>query len=132
MSIFIAETSSLFILNNWFNWSSQTNSSIICISNNQDETSTNEATYIDNEGVSLLSSSVVPKNAIEERTKIILSGNLLTCKSITSNHDSDDKSTDNDQIEQVVNNNPDENVNLHIYTTKWPYVIANKYPYATC
>ena len=65
----------------------KTNSSIIYGSIDQDETLQNE------------------------RTEINLSENPLTHKTITSNDDSDDNSTDNEQIEQTVLNNPEENVN---------------------
>ena len=55
----------------------KTNSNIICGSIDQDETLKNETFYIDNEDLSLLSSTVIPENAVEERTKINLSGNSL-------------------------------------------------------
>ena len=42
------------------------------------------------------SSTLVPENPVEERTRINLSENSLTCKRVTSNHDSDDNSTDNE------------------------------------
>ena len=71
----------------------------------------NETTYIKNEDISLLSSTIISKNTVEERTKINLSEKSLTRKTITSNHDSDDNSTDNEQMEQIVHNNPEENVN---------------------
>ena len=71
----------------------------------------NETTYINNEDISLLSSTIIPKNTVEDRTKINLSEKSLTRKTITSNHDSDDNSTDNEQMKQIVHNNPGENVN---------------------
>ena len=61
----------------------------ICGSTDQGETLKNVNTYIDNEDISLLSSTAIPENTVEERTKINLSENSLTCKSIASNHDSD-------------------------------------------
>ena len=67
--------------------------------------------YIDNEDISLLSSTIIPKNTVKERTKINLSENSLKRQTILSNHDSDDSSTDNEQMEQIVSNNPAENVN---------------------
>ena len=106
-----AGTSSLSDSNNWYNSNLKTNSSIICGIINQDETLRNETTYIDNEHISLLSSTVIPENTVEERTKINLSENSLTHKRITSNHDSEDISTDNEKIEQTVHNNPEENIN---------------------
>ena len=51
----------------------------------------NKTTYIDNEDVSLLISTIFPENTVEERTKINLLENLFTRKSITSNHESNDK-----------------------------------------
>ena len=71
----------------------------------------NETTYINNEDISLLSSTIIPRNTVEEKTKINLSEKSLTRKRITSNHDSDDISNDNEQMEQIVHNNPEENVN---------------------
>ena len=71
----------------------------------------NETTYINNEDISLLSSAIIPRNTVEEKTKINLSEKSLTRKRITSNHDSDDISNDNEQMEQIVHNNPEENVN---------------------
>ena len=59
----------------------------------------------------MLSSTIIPKNTVEEKTKINLSENSLTRKAVTSNHDSDDNSTDNEQMEKIVHNNPEENVN---------------------
>ena len=94
-----AGTSSLFYSNNWFDSSLKTNLSIICGSIDQDETLKNETTYVDNEDISLLSSTVIPENTVEVRTKINLSENFLTHKIITSNHDSVDNSTENEQIE---------------------------------
>ena len=55
--------------------------------------------------------SSIPKNTVEERTKINLSEISLTRKTITSNHDSDDNSTDNEKIEQTFHNNPEESIN---------------------
>ena len=104
-------TSSLTYSNNWSNSSLKIDSSIICGTINQDETLKNETTYIDNEDISLLSSTIIPENTVEERTKVNSSENSLTRKTIISNHDSDDNSTDNEQIEQTVHNNPEENVN---------------------
>ena len=92
----------------------KTNLSIICGSIGQHETLRNEINYIDNEDISLLSLTIIPKNTVEERTKINLSENSLTRKTVTSNHDSDDNSTDNEQMEQPVHNNPEENVNPFI------------------
>ena len=106
-----AGTSNLSDSNNWRNSNSKTNSSIIYGSNDQDEILKNETTYIDNEDISLLSSTVIPENTVEERTKINVSENSLKCQTILSNHDSDDNSTDNEQMEQIVHNNPAENVN---------------------
>ena len=106
-----AGTSNLSHSNNWLNSNSKTNSSIICGSTDQDETLKNETTYIDNEDISLLSSTIIPKNTVEERTKINLSENSLKRQTILSNHDSDDNRTDNEQMEQIVHNNPKENVN---------------------
>ena len=54
---------------------------------------------------------VIPKNTVEERTKINLSENSLKHQTILSNHDNDNNSTDNEQMEQIVHNNPAENVN---------------------
>ena len=45
--------------------------------------------------MSLLSSTIIPKNTVEERTEINLSEKSLTRKTITSNHDSDDNRNDN-------------------------------------
>ena len=104
-------TSNLSDSNNWLNSISKTNSSIICGSIDQDETLKNETTYTDNEHISLLSSTIIPKNTVEERTKINLSEKCLTRGTISSNHDSDDNSTDNEQMEQIIHNNPEENVN---------------------
>ena len=106
-----AGTNSLSVSNNWFNSSLKTNSSIICGSIDEDETLKNETTYIYNEDISLLSSTIIPKNTFEEKTKINSSEKSLTCQTILSNHDSDDNSTDDDQMEQPVHNNPEENVN---------------------
>ena len=106
-----AGTSSLSYSNNWFNSSLKTNSSIICGSIDQDETFLKKTTYIDNEDISLHSSTIIKKKTVEERTKINSSENSLTRKTITSNQDSDDNSTDNKQMEQPVHNNPEENVN---------------------
>ena len=106
-----AGTSNLYDSNNWLNSNSKSNSSIICGSIDQDETLKNETTYIDNEDLSLLSSTIIPKNTVEERTKINLSEKSLTHQTIVSNHDSDDNSTDNEEMEQIVLNNPEENVN---------------------
>ena len=64
----------------------------------QGETLKNETTYIDNEDISLLSSTVIPENTVQERTKINSSENSLTRKSMTHNHYSDGNSTDNKQI----------------------------------
>ena len=66
-----AGKSNLSDSNNWLNSNSKTNSSIICESIDQDETLKNETTYIDNEDISLLSSTIIPKNTVEGRTKII-------------------------------------------------------------
>ena len=52
----------------------------------------------------------IPGNTVEERTKINLSENPVTRKTITSNHDSDDNSTDNEHMEQIVHKNTEENV----------------------
>ena len=101
-----AEASSLSDSNNWFNSRLKTESSIICGSIYK-----NEITYIDNEDISLLTSTVITENTVEKRTKINLFKNSLINKTITSNHDRDDNSTDNKQIEQTVYNNPKENVN---------------------
>ena len=98
-------------MNNWRNSNSKTNSSIICGSIDQDEPLKNETTYIYNEDISLLSPTIIPKNTVEERTKINLSEKSLTRQTILSNHDSDDNSTDNEQMEQIVHINPEENVN---------------------
>ena len=106
-----AGTSNLSDSNNWRNSNSKTNSSIICGSIDQDEILKNETTYIDNEDISLLSSTIIPKNTVEERTKTNLSENSLKGQTILSNNDSDDNSTDNEQMEQTVHNNPEENVN---------------------
>ena len=106
-----AGTSNLSDSNNWLNSNSKTNSSIICGSIDQDETLKNETTYIDNEDISLLSLTVIPKNTVEESTKINLSENSLKCQTILSNHDSDDNSTDIEQMEKIVHNNPAENAN---------------------
>ena len=104
-------TSSLSDSNNWFNSSLKTNLSIICGSIDQDETLKNETTYINNEENSLLSSTIILKYTVEERDKINLSENSLTRKTITSNHDRDDNSTDNEQIEHTVNNNTEGSFN---------------------
>ena len=104
-------TSSLSDSNNWFNSSLKTNLSIICGSIDQDETLKNETTYINNEENSLLSSTIILKYTVEERDKINLSENSLTRKTITNNHDSDDNSTDNEQIEHTVNNNTEGSFN---------------------
>ena len=106
-----AGTSNLSDSNNWLNSNLKTNSSIICGSIDQDETLKNETTYIYNEDISLLSSTIISKNTIEERTKINLSEKSLTRQTILSNHDSDDNNTDNEQMEQIVHNNPEEDVN---------------------
>ena len=111
-----ARTSSLSDSNNWFNSNLETNSSIICGSVDQDETLKNETSYIDNEDISLLSSTIIPENTVEERTKINLSENSLTHKKIC-NHNSGDNSRDNEQIEQTVHNNSEENVNPIINAT---------------
>ena len=71
----------------------------------------NETTYIENENISSLSSTVMPENVVKERSKIYLSENSPTHKKITSNHDGDDNYTDNKQKEQTVHNNPEENIN---------------------
>ena len=106
-----AGTSNLSDSNNWLNSNSKTNSSIICGSIDQDETLKNETTYIGNEDISSLNSTIIPKNTVEEGTKINLSEISLTGKTITSDHDSNSNSTDNEQMEQIVHNNPGENVN---------------------
>ena len=106
-----AGTSNLSHSNNWLNSSSKTNSSIICGSIDQDETLKNGTTYIDNEDISLLSSTIIPKNTVDEIIKINLSENSLKRQTVLSNNDSDDNSTDNEQMEQIVHNNPAENVN---------------------
>ena len=77
----------------------------------QDKTIKNKSTYIDNEDMSLLNLTIISENTVEERTKINLSENSLTHKTITSNHNSDDNNTDNEQIEQTFHNTPEENVN---------------------
>ena len=87
------------------------NSSIICGSIDKDETLKNETSYIDNEDIGLLSSTIIPGNTVEERTIIHSSENSLSCKTIESNHDGVDNSTDNEQIEQTVHNNLKEKVN---------------------
>ena len=87
-----AGTSNLSDSNNWLNSNSKTNSSIICGSIDQDETLKNETAYIDNEDISLLSSTIIPKNTVEERTKRTKS---LKRQTILSNHDSYDNSTNN-------------------------------------
>ena len=61
--------------------------------------------------LSLHSSTIISDNTVEERTKINLSSNSRTRKSITTNHDSDNNSTDNEQIERTVYDKPEENVN---------------------
>ena len=86
--------------------------------------------YIDNEDISLLSSTIISESTVEERTKTNLSENSLTRKKIISNHDSGDNSTDNEQIEQTTYKNPEENANP-IINMKWLYLMVNKYPYAT-
>ena len=68
-----AGTSNLSHSNNWLNSNSKTNSSILCGSIDQHETLKNQTTYTDNEDISLLSSTIIPKNTVEERTKINLS-----------------------------------------------------------
>ena len=62
-----AGTSSLSDSNNWFNSSLKTNWSLICGSIDQDETLKNETTYMDHEDISLLSSTMIPENTVEER-----------------------------------------------------------------
>ena len=64
-----AGTSNLSDSNNWLNSNSKTNSSIICGSIDQDETLKNENTYIYNEDISLLSSTIIPKNTVEKELK---------------------------------------------------------------
>ena len=59
-----AGTSSLCDSNNWSNSSLKTNLSIIGGSIDQDETLKNETTYIDNEDISLLSSTIIPENTV--------------------------------------------------------------------
>ena len=113
-----AETSNLPDSNYWLDSNLNINSSIICGSIDEYETLKNETTYIDNEDISLLSSTIIPKNTVEERTKINLSEKSLTRQTILSNHDSDDNSTDNKQMEQIVHNNPEENVNPIIKNSK--------------
>ena len=51
------------------------------------------------------------KILVNDRTKTNLSENSLTRETILSNHDSDNNSPDNQQIEQIVHNNPEQNVN---------------------
>ena len=102
-------TSNLSDSNNRLNSNFKTNSSIICGSIDQDETLKKETTHIYNEDISLLSSTIIPKNTVEK--KINLSEKSLTRPTILSNHDSDDNSTDNELTEQIVYNNPEENVN---------------------
>ena len=106
-----AGTSNLSHSNNWLNPNSKTNSSIICGSIDQNETLKNETTYIDNEDISLLSSTIIPKYTVEEKTKTNLSENSLKRQTILSNNHSDDNSTDNEQMDQIVHNSPAENVN---------------------
>ena len=89
----IAGTSNLSHSNNWLNSNSKTHLSIICGSIDQDETLNNGTTYIDNEDISLPSSTIIPKNTVEERTKINLSENSLKHQTILSNHHSVDNST---------------------------------------
>ena len=60
--------------------------------------------------ICLLSSSIIPKETVEERTKINLSEKSLTRQPILSNHNTNDNSTDNEKMEQIVHNNPEENV----------------------
>ena len=74
--------------NNWFNSSLKTNSGIIWESIDQDQTLKNETTYIGNEDIRLLSSTVIPENKVEERTIINSSENSLSRETIISNHTS--------------------------------------------
>ena len=55
-------TSNLSDSNNLRNSNSKTNSSIICGSIDQDETLKNQTTHIDNVDISLLNSTIIPKN----------------------------------------------------------------------
>ena len=64
-----AGTSNLPHSNNWLISNSETNSSIICGSIDQDETLKNETNYIAIEDISLLSSTIIPKNTVEEELK---------------------------------------------------------------
>ena len=62
-------TTNLSNSNNWLNSNSRTNSSIICGPIDQDETFKNETVYIDNEDISLLSSTIIPKSTVEKELK---------------------------------------------------------------
>ena len=77
-----AGTSNSSHSSHWLNSNSKTNSSIICGSIDQDETLKNETTYIDNEDISLFSSTIIPKNTVEERTKINLAENSVKRQTI--------------------------------------------------
>ena len=62
-------TSNLSDSNNRLNSNLKINSSIICGSIDQGETLKNETTYIYNEDISLLSSTIIPKNTGEKELK---------------------------------------------------------------